>query len=92
MKNRSKFAIISSAVVVSCMLFTAPVSAESFEQVKATWTGEGQEPRIKEFADIACTSKGLASAVEFDPNSSSGAYEENGKIVSYMDFAKLDCK
>ncbi len=92
MKSISKFAIFGSAVVASCMLFTASVSAESFEQVKATWTGEGKEPSIKEFADIACISKGLTSAVEFDPNPSSGAYEEEGKIISYMNFAKLDCK
>ncbi|MCP4143719.1 MAG: hypothetical protein GY752_00390 [bacterium] len=92
MKNRPKFAIVRSAVVASCILFMAPVSAETFNQVKATWTGDGKEPSIKEFADIGCTSKGLTSAMDFDPNPSSGAYEEDGKIVSYMDFAKLDCK
>ena len=92
MKNKSRVAIIGSAVVTSCMLLAAPVSAESFEQVKATWTGEGAEPGIKEFADIACTDKGLTSAVEFDPNPASGAYEEDGKIVSYMEFAKIECK
>ena len=92
MNNRSKFAIIGSAIVMSCMLFSAPASAESFEQVKATWAGDGPEPSIKEFADIACTSKGLTSAADFDPNPASGAYEEDGKIVSFMTFAKLDCK
>ena len=92
MKDKSRFALIRYAVVISFILFAANASAASFTQVKATWTGEGAEPGIKEFADIACTSKGLTSAVSFDPNPSSGAYEEEGKIVSYMEFAKIECK
>lgn len=92
MKIKLGNAIICSAILASCILLTAQASAASFEQVKATWAGDGQEPGIKEFANIGCVSKGYTSAVSFDPNPSSGAYEENGKIVSYMDFAKLDCK
>jgi len=85
-------AVIGSAVLASFVFLTAPVIAASFTQVKATWSGDGQEPAIKEFADIACVSKGYTSALNFDPTPASGAYEEDGNIISFMSFAKLECQ
>ncbi len=83
---------VALAAVSSGFLLPTEASAQSFKQVKATWSGDGAEPGIKEFADIACVSKGFASAVKYDENPASGAFEENGDIISYMEFASLDCK
>ncbi len=83
---------VAAVLVCGSVLLSTEASAQSFKQVKATWSGEGAEPGIKEFADIACVGKGFAGADKFDENPASGAYEENGKIISYMEFASLDCK
>ena len=85
-------AIASAGIISGSFFFSTQANAQSFQQVKATWSGDGEEPGIGEFANIACVSKGFVSAVKFDENPASGAYEENGKIISYMEFASLDCK
>jgi hypothetical protein len=84
-------AVVTGMVGGNLPLLTQ-ANAQSFQQVKATWSGDGAEPGIKQFADIACVAKGFASAVKFDENPASGAYEENDKIISYMEFSSLNCK